>query len=372
MQIEPFALERYFARYEFTARYLASCSDCDGLALEELLTLADDQTRGLWRDLRLGYTESLGHPLLRAEIASLYEGAAADDVLTGAPEELIFLAMNCLLEPGDHVIATFPAYQSLHQIAESMGCEVTRWQPDEGRGWLFDPEFVRANVHPRTKLIVANFPHNPTGALPSRAVFDEVVSIAHERGIHLFSDEMYRRLELDPGQRLPAGCEVYDKALSLSGMSKVFGLAGTRIGWLVTHDSALLARIAALKDYTTICSSAPSEILALMGLRARDRIVTRHVERIRHNLAELGQFLERRADLFACVPPRAGTICLPRLLGEVSADLFCRRAVEEAGVMIVPSSVFGWGDRHVRIGLGRAGLPEVLAKLEENLARTRF
>ena len=296
MQIEPFALERYFARYEFTARHLASCSDCDGLALEELLALADDETRALWRDLRLGYTESLGHPLLRTEIASMYEGAGADDVLTGAPEELIFLAMNCLLEPGDHVIATFPAYQSLHQIAESMGCEVTRWQPDEGRGWLFDPDFVRAHLGPRTRLIVANFPHNPTGALPPRAVYDELVVIARERGVHLFSDEMYRGLELDPAQRLPAGCEVYERAVSLSGMSKVFGLAGTRIGWLVTHDGALLARMAALKDYTTICSSAPSEVLALMGLRARDRIVARHVERIGHNLALLAQFLDRRAD----------------------------------------------------------------------------
>jgi aspartate/methionine/tyrosine aminotransferase len=342
------------------------------LALEELLALADDEARALWRDLRLGYTESLGHPLLRAEIAKLYEGAGADDVLTGAPEELIFLAMNCLLEPGDHVIATFPAYQSLHQIAESMGCEVTRWQPDEGRGWLFDPDFVRAHVQSRTKLIVANFPHNPTGALPSRAVFDELVAIAREHDIHLFSDEMYRWLELDAGQRLPAGCEVYDRAVSLSGMSKVFGLAGTRIGWLVTHDSALFDRVASLKDYTTICSSAPSEVLALMGLRARQRIIARHVERIRHNLAALAEFLERRADMFAWVPPRAGTICFPRLLGDVSAELFCRRAVEEAGVMIVPSSVFGWDDRHVRIGLGRAGLPEVLAKLEENLARTRF
>jgi aspartate/methionine/tyrosine aminotransferase len=372
VQIAPFALERYFARYEFTVRYLASCSDCDGLALEELLALADDETCTLWRDLRLGYTESLGHPLLRAEIASLYEGAGADDVLTGAPEELIFLAMNCLLEPGDHVIATFPGYQALHQIAESMGCEVTRWQPDEGRDWLFDPDFVRANVQPRTKLIVANFPHNPTGALPSRAVYDEVVAIARERGIHLFSDEMYRGLELQPAQRLPAGCEAYDRAVSLAGMSKVFGLAGTRIGWLVAHDGALFTRMAAFKDYTTICSSAPSEILALMGLRARDRIVARHVERIGHNLALLARFLERHADMFTWVPPRAGTICFPRLLHHVGAELFCRRAVEEAGVMIVPSSVFGWGDRHVRIGLGRAGLPEVLAKLEDYLASTTF
>ncbi len=175
-----------------------------------------------------------------------------------------------------------------------------------------------------------------------------------------------------PAQRLPAGCEVYERAVSLSGMSKVFGLAGTRIGWLVTHDGALLARMAAFKDYTTICSSAPSEILALMGLRARDRIVARHVERIGHNLALLARFLERHADMFAWVPPRAGTICFPRLLRDVSAELFCRRAVEEAGVMIVPSSVFGWGDRHVRIGLGRAGLPEVLAKLEDYLASTTF
>lgn len=372
MRIEPFALERYFARYEFTARHLASCSDCDGLPLEELLSLADDETRALWRDLRLGYTESLGHPLLRTEIASLYEGADAGDVLVGAPEELIFLAMNCLLEPGDHVIATFPAYQSLHQIAESMGCEVTRWQPDESRGWLFDADFVRANVQPRTKLIVANFPHNPTGALPSRAVYDEVVATASDRGIHLFSDEMYRGLELEPAQRLPAGCEVYERAVSLSGMSKVFGLAGTRIGWLVTHDGALFARMAAFKDYTTICSSAPSEVLALMGLRARDRIVARHVERIGHNLGLLAGFIERHAALFTWVPPRAGTICFPRLRHDMGAELFCRRTVEEAGVMIVPSSVFGWGDRHVRIGLGRAGLPEVLAKLADYLASTTF
>lgn len=108
MRPDPFALERYFARYEFSARYLLSSSDCDGLSMAEVLGMADDETAALWRDLTLGYTESLGLPALRSEIARLYDTVTPDDVLTGAPQELIFLAMNALLAAGDHVVCTFP------------------------------------------------------------------------------------------------------------------------------------------------------------------------------------------------------------------------------------------------------------------------
>jgi aspartate/methionine/tyrosine aminotransferase len=281
--------------------------------MNEVVALADEETRALWEGLALGYTESLGLPLLRQEIAGLYDGMEAEDVITAAPQELILIAMNCLLEAGDHVVCTFPGYQSLYQLALALGCEVTRWQPDEDRDWRFDVEALRAAVRPATRLIVVNFPHNPTGTLPDRDTFDEVVAIARGCGAYLFSDEMYRMLELDPTRRLPSACEAYEKALSLSGMSKVYGMAGTRIGWLATPDRDVHRRLAAFKDYTTICSGAPSEVLALIGLRASDRIVAANLKTVRGNLAALTEFLGRHTGLFSWVPPEGGTICLPRL-----------------------------------------------------------
>ncbi len=367
MKLKPFSLERYFAKYEFSAPYLLSSSDCDGWTLNEILALADNETRRLWRDLRLGYTDSLGHPLLRREIANLYEGVHPEQVLVVTPEEGIFIAMNCLLEQGDHVICTFPGYQSLYEVGTALGCEVTRWCPDEDNGWRFDPSFLPENIRPTTKLIVWNFPHNPTGSLPSQADFKTMIAIARERDIWVFSDEMYWLLENDPSQRLPSAVNVSNKAIVLFGMSKSFGLAGARIGWLATKNQDLHARMATFKDYTTICSSAPSEILALIALRGREQILSRHRERIWNNLACLDDFFRRHQDLFHWVRPKGGTVCFPRVLGEGSTWEFAERIVAEVGIMILPSRVYDYGDKHFRLGFGRENMPEVLARLEQSL-----
>ena len=137
MKISTFDLERYFAKYEFSARYLLSCSDCEPLLMSELLQMADRETRQLWENLKLGYTETYGHPLLRKTIAEIYQGTNPENVLGVVPEEGIFLVMNALLEPGDHVICTFPGYQSLYEIARSIGCKVSAWEPDERQGMEF-------------------------------------------------------------------------------------------------------------------------------------------------------------------------------------------------------------------------------------------
>ncbi len=287
MRLDPFQLERYFGQYEFSVEFPLAASDCDGLSLTELLSLCDGPTRDLWDELRLGYTESQGHPLLRQEIAGMYLGCEPDQVLVAAPEELIFIAANCLVRNGDHVVCTFPGYQSLYSVAEALHAEVSRWEPDEADGWRFDPERLAELIRPSTRLIVVNFPHNPTGSLPAFADFERILEIAASYGIPVFSDEMYRLLERDPGDRLPAAVELYDRAVSLSGVSKTLGLAGLRIGWLVVRDERLMRRLIALKDYTTICNSAPSEILALAGLRARESILARHHERIERNLGLL-------------------------------------------------------------------------------------
>jgi aspartate/methionine/tyrosine aminotransferase len=273
--------------------------------------------------------------------------------------------MTVLLEPGDHVIATHPGYQSLYGIAEMLGCEVTYWQPDEERGWRFDPAFVRAHLRPTTRLIVANFPHNPTGALLTAAEYDELLGLAAEAGVHFFSDEMYRWLEHEPAVLLPSAVETYEKAVTLCGLSKTFSLPGLRLGWLATRDRGLAARLAAAKDYTTICGSAPSEVLGLIGLRRREQIVARNRALIAANLQLLSDFVAERPELLRLAPPRAGSICFARLLATEGARAFCRRLVDEAGALLVPSSAFAYGDAHVRFGLGRAAFAEGLAALAE-------
>jgi len=171
MKIEPFKLERYFAQYEFSAKYLLSSSDCDGLPQREVLSYADAETLSLWENLQLSYTESLGSPLLREEVSKLYQSITRDEVLIVTPEEGIFIALNVILQKGDHLICTFPGYQSLYSIAESLGCQVTKWMPLEENGengWSFEPADLEKAIRPNTKLIVINFPHNPTGSLASK------------------------------------------------------------------------------------------------------------------------------------------------------------------------------------------------------------
>lgn len=367
MKIEPFLLERYFAQHEFTTPYLLCCSDVEGLALRELLAMADTESMALWESLHLGYTDSQGHPLLREEIACLYPGLTGEDILVLAPEEGIFIAMNVLLAWGDHVIATFPGYQSLYEVARAIGCEVTLWTPREEAGWSFDLDWLREQIRENTRLIVVNWPHNPTGALVSHEAFGELLEIVRERGIYLFSDEMYRFLEYEASARLPSASVEYEKAISLGGMSKAFALAGLRIGWLATRNRVLYQKMAAFKDYTTICCSAPSEILALMALRTKETILARNLSIIQRNLALLDGFFARHEAFFSWVRPKAGTIGFPRLLAPTPISRFCTDLLEEQRVLLMPADVYNFPGNYFRIGFGRTNMPEALARLEAYL-----
>ncbi len=363
MQLRTFALERYFAKYEFRAKHLLSASDCESMALPDLLALADAETREMWEHLWLGYTESQGHPLLRLEIARLYAGLSAENVLVAAPEEAIFVLMHALLWQGDEMVVTWPAYQSLEEVARSIGCKVVRWELAATNGtWQLDVDELRRLITPRTKLVVVNFPHNPTGYLPTRDAWQRIVPTVSERGATLFSDEMYRWLEYDDGQRLPSACEVYEKAVTLCGLSKSFGLPGLRMGWLATRDGSLLKRAGEIKDYTTICSSAPSEALAIMGLRAKAKIVSRNLEIVKSNLALAERWFTERGREFEWLPPTAGPVAFPRLRSSMSALEFAENAVREQGVMVAPGEMFGFGG-HFRVGLGRRRFGEALDAL---------
>lgn len=365
LPLPEFKLERYFAKYEFSVKYLLSPSDCESVPMAELVHMADDECRQLWRDLRLGYTESAGHPLLRAEIARLYPAISPEQIVVAAPEELIFLALHSLLRPGDHVLCVAPAYQSLYEVARAIGCEVDLIvvQP-RGDGWAFEPDQLRRALKANTRLLIVNFPHNPTGHLPSPAEWEAVLQLAREHGLFVFSDEMYRGLELDGAAPLPPACQAYEKGISLSGLSKTFGLPGLRIGWLATPVSGLPARWLALKDYTTICNSAPSEVLALGALRSADRLVARCRDIVQRNVPHAERFFAQHARLFRWLKPRAGSIAFPRWLGDDSVDAFCQQVLDECGIMILPASIFDYPAPHFRVGLGRASFAEVVEQLD--------
>jgi aspartate/methionine/tyrosine aminotransferase len=371
MRIPDFALERYFARWEFAVEYLLCASDVEGYPMADLLELADDEAQGLWRDLRLGYSESSGHPLLRAEIASLYEGIEPEEVLVfGGAEEAIFCLANVVLGAGDHAVVTWPGYQSLYEVGRAGGADVTLHELREADGWSLDVERLVASLRPNTRLVVVNAPHNPTGMLPTQAEWAGLTEELAQRGVQLLADEVYRYLEFDEADRLTAGADAYPLGISLGVMSKSFAMAGLRIGWLATHDRELLARCAAFKDYTTICSSAPSEILALIGLRARDRVLGRSRRIVAANISLLDTFFERNVDRFAWVRPRGGSIGFPRVLGNLSIDRFAADLVEADGVLLLPASQFDHPGNNFRIGFGRENLPDALARLEAFVARS--
>jgi aspartate/methionine/tyrosine aminotransferase len=368
MAIQPFKLERYFGKYEFKVQYLLSPSDCEALKLDELLQMATPEGRGLWKSLNLAYTESQGHPRLREEVAGLYQSVTPEGVLIAVPEEAIFIATNTLLEPGDHVIAVSPAYQSLYEIARSMGCEVTPWQVEASAdGWHFDLNRLESSLTPRTRLLVLNFPHNPTGCLPTRSELDAILDLARRHDLIVFSDEMYRLLEYNPAQRLPAVCDIYEKGVSLSGLSKSFALPGLRLGWLATRNPDWIERFLTFKDYTTICSSAPSEVLAIIALQAKDQIVARNLEIIRANLPAAQNFFKEFPAHFSWLSPQAGSIAFPRWNGAGPVEAFCQLALDRKGIMIVPGSIFDFPGNYFRVGLGRRNLPDVLNQLGQIL-----
>ncbi|SHK21795.1 Aminotransferase class I and II [Desulfatibacillum alkenivorans DSM 16219] len=368
MKIPVFALERYFAQYEFSTKYLLSCSDCQTMPMHELAAMASEAARPLWDGLELGYTETMGHPALRRAIADLYPGLAADNTLVAAPEEGVFLFMNTLLEAGDHVVCISPAYQSLHEVARAIGCEVSDWVLDEQKDWAPDLADLEKLLRPETRLVVINFPHNPTGAAASRDFLDALYALLDARGTYLLSDEMYRFLYHDQAHPPNPACGDYPRAVTLGGLSKAFGLPGLRLGWLATQDMDLLEGMSRLKDYTTICHSAPSEILGIIALENREAILDRQTRLIRENLEILEMFLKEHEARIRCVPPKGGSMCFPRLTFTDSAQAFCENLVRDTGVMLVPSTMFRFGDHHVRMGIGRRDFPKVLEVFSSYLA----
>jgi aspartate/methionine/tyrosine aminotransferase len=370
--MRDFALESYFSRWQSAACHQLAASDSETLSLAELLDAADEEDRGRWENLRLGYTDPRGAPWLRETIAGGFHMIAADSVrcFAGA-QEGIFTAMHALLGTADHAIVVTPNYQSAETIPAGI-CGVTGVGLDPARGWSLDLDAVFAATRPNTKLISINFPNNPTGKILERDRFDALVAFCRERGIWLFSDEVYRLIERDPALRLPAVVDAYERGISLSAVSKPYGLPGLRVGWIACRSAEALTQIDRVRTYLSICNAGPSEVLAQIALKAGDRLLVRNRRIAARNLSLLTRLLADRADLFDWHIPDGGVVGYPRYRHTEGVEAFCNRLVEQHGVLLLPASVYRSEllptptDRF-RIGFGRQDFATGLSAMEAAL-----
>jgi len=370
MRLKDFAVERYFAKYEFTAKYMLSSSDCDGYSMTYVLNLASQSEKEQWNNLKLGYTETVGSEPLRNAIKQHFSTIDLNEIVVSSPGEANFALMNVLLEVGDNIVCMAPMYQSLYQIAEDLGCTVSFWTPEiTNEQWYYNPDDLQKLVTAKTKLIVINFPHNPTGYSPNISDFKAIIDIARQNGITIFSDEMYRFLHHNKKDTLPSACDLYENAISLWGAAKTFGLAGLRLGWLTSKNTNLLERVERFKDYLSICNNAPSEILATIALNNLDKFVTPNIEKIKSNILLFETFHKKHTELFDFVKPDSGSTAFIKLNIKETAMEFAEKLVKDTGIMLLPAETFFYGTSHARIGFGRENMKDVLEILDDYLAK---
>ncbi len=319
-------------------------------------------------------SESYGGKGLRAALADRWAGGDVERMMvTHGSSEAIYLVMHLALQPGDEVIVVDPAYQQLHDIAASRGCRVTRWPLDARGGFAADLALLRELARSGPRMIVVNFPHNPTGVSITPDEQQELIAIAAEAGAWLVWDHAFGELTYtaDP---LPLPTESYDRCIAFGTFSKSYGLAGLRVGWCIATPG-LLAEMALLRDYIALYVSPVLEFFAEQAVRNADRIVALQREHARANLRILREWADGVPELVRLVPPDGGVTALVEFPGQPDVVRSCRRLAEQHRVLLVPGACFGEAYRgYARLGFGAstaeltAGLTALEQVLREDVA----
>ena len=351
MYIKPFLVEEWMNAHETGARYNIAETCVDSVSLNELWELSGVDGRALWEEFcgrRLTYGDIEGAPALREGICGLYRTISPGCVIpthgAAGANHHVFCS---LIDPGDHVVSVMPTYQQLYSIPESFGARVSPLPLREENGYLPDPDELRRLVTPGTKMICLNNPNNPTGALMSGELLRQLAEIAREADAYLLCDEVYRHLNQEDGWS-ESIADLYDKGISVSSMSKVFSLAGLRLGWIATRDREALKAFMSRRDYNLISCGMIDEYVAAAALRNREALLARSRRIVRENLAVLDAWIDSE-PMLRYVRPRAGTTALVHYDHPMDSYEFCTRMYKETGAFVTPGDCFGQ-PRTMRIG----------------------
>jgi capreomycidine synthase len=367
MHIARALLEDWMRAYYFACEIDIGSSGVQNFSLAHVRELTgltlDTLDRVVFDD-----SPSCGAPGLRRAIAERWSDGDPERVMaTHGSSEVIFLVMSALLEPGDEVVVLDPCYHSLVNLAAARGCPLKRWRLRYERGYRADLAEARALIGPKTRMVVCNLPHNPTGASLGAEDFEGLLQAVEAVGAYLVWDSALADLVYE-GEPLPDPTGPYRKAISIGTLSKGYGLAGLRVGWCIA-DPELLRRFVHLRDYTTLYLSPLVEAIASAAIERGDELLRGRRERARTNLEILARWIEERGEDVEWVPPRGGVTAFPRLKRVTDVDAFCHRLAREQGVMVVPGSCFD-SPSHIRVGFGGAtpALMDGLSRMARLLA----
>lgn len=369
MIIKPFKVEEWMNAYEMEAVYNIAETCVDSLTLEELISLSDEPESFLRsllnRKLTYGHIE--GSPEFRSQIASLYKTVKPENILvTNGAIGANFLLLFTLVKPGDEVISVHPTYQQIYEVPQSFGATVKLLNLRPENQFLPDLDELRSLVSEKTKLICINNPNNPSGALMGKEILEEIVEIARSCGAYLFCDEVYRNLHQDPEVSVPSVADLYEKGISTSSMSKVFSLAGLRLGWIAA-PAEVIKECFQHRDYTTISCGMLDDILATHALKNYDKVMERSLRIVRTNAKILDDWVQSEPKI-SYVKPQAGTTAMLKYDYPIASEEFCISLFRANGAFLTPGSCFDL-EGYVRIGYAceKQVLQDGLAKVSEFL-----
>lgn len=352
LRLPEVPLEEWMRRYYFDVDVDIGSSGVANFSLGELrdlLGITQEELDGVvFHD-----STTLGGQGLRQAIADRWAGGDADRVMvTHGSTEANYLVMTTLLDPGDEIVVLDPLYQQLYSLAEAWGCRLRRWPMRFERGFRPDLDELEPLVGPATRMIVVNFPHNPTGVSLTPAEQERLISLAAGTGAYLYWDAAFSELVYQ-GDPLPDPCRTYERCISTGTFSKAYGLPGLRVGWCLAEPE-VLERFIRMRDYTLLHLSPLIELIARRGIEKADTLVAIRLGEARTNLGRLAAWIEERSPVVEWVEPDGGVTAFVRLPGVEDVDLLCHTLARDHRVLLVPGSCFGQ-PQHVRLGFGCHG-----------------
>jgi len=351
VRIDPFLVEQFMNAYEHDVELNLGETCVDPFVLGEFLALVGEgDFFEQLKKMRLTYGFIEGSPDLRQGLANLYDHIEPENILVSRGAiGANFLVFYSLVEPGDTVISVFPAYQQLYSAPKSLGANVKLLRLREDNRWLPDVDELSDLVDDRTKLIVINNPHNPTGSLIETDVLKEICAIAEEAGAYLLCDESYRGLYIRPDDFVPSAVDISKKVIVTGSFSKPFSLSGLRLGWIAA-GTEIIEECMLHRDYTTISNDMIADALASLAMKHVDRIYKRNLKIICTNHRILSQWI-RDEPLIDWVPPRAGSVAFLRYNLNIPSKDLCLRLIQDKGTFLVPGYCFEM-EGFLRIGYG--------------------
>jgi aspartate/methionine/tyrosine aminotransferase len=357
MQLKPFLLDDWLDRYEHGIEFNLAASTGPTWTVNDILALADAETRHRFLNHELVYGRVAGADPLREAIAEMQQVPFETvQIVTGAAEALLCV-MWLAAEPGANVILPLPGFATFSAIPQSLGLETRFYQVRRENQFRIDPDEIKRLADSNTRLILINSPHHPTGATIADYELESLHDFAASRGIHLVCDEVYHPIyHATPAQsaaRLPHATVIGD-------LSKSFSLPGVRTGWIIDRDAMRRQHYWTARAYFTVTNSTTGEILSEIAVRNRDVMLAKTQAVSTRNLKLLARFMADHRDVLGWIPPQGGMTAFPWLASGENARRFCQAAAER-GILLVPGDCFD-APSHFRLGFAAAGdnFPEAL------------